>query len=49
MYNSRPSHSVSISLEAIVESVELAKDGIMSRGIMVDVPMVRGIDWVKRG
>ncbi len=49
MYNGRPSHSVFISLEATVESVELAKDGIMSRGIMVDVPMVRGIDWVKRG
>jgi kynurenine formamidase len=49
MYNGRPSHLVSTSLGATVESVELAKDGIMSRGILVDVPMIRGIDWVERG
>lgn len=49
MYNGRPAHLVSTSMGAIVESVELAKDGIISRGVLVDVPMIRGIDWVERG
>jgi len=34
---------------ATVESVELAKDGLITRGVLVDVPMIRGIDWVERG
>jgi kynurenine formamidase len=49
MYNGRPSHLVSTSLGATVESVEVAKDGIITRGVLVDVPMLRGIDWVERG
>jgi kynurenine formamidase len=49
MYNGRPAHLVSTSLGATVESVELAKDGIITRGVLVDVPMIRGVDWVERG
>jgi kynurenine formamidase len=49
MYNGRPAHLVSTSLGATVESVEVAKDGIITRGVLVDVPMLRGIDWVERG
>ena len=49
MYNGRPSRLVSTSLGATVESVEVAKDGIITRGVLVDVPMLRGIDWVERG
>ncbi len=49
MYNGRPAHLVSTGMGATVESVELAKDGIISRGVLVDVPMIRGIDWVERG
>ena len=49
MYNGRPAHLVSTSLGATVESVEVAKDGILTRGVLVDVPMIRGIDWVERG
>ena len=49
MYNGRPAHLVSTRMGATVESVELAKDGIVTRGVLVDVPMIRGVDWVERG
>ena len=49
MYNGRPAHLVSTRLGATVESVELAKDGIITRGVLVDAPMVRGVDWLERG
>ena len=49
MYNGRPAHLVSTSQGATVESIEVAKDSIVSRGVLVDVPMIRGIDWVERG
>lgn len=49
MYNGRPPHLVSTGLGATVESVELAKNGIITRGVLVDAPMIRGVDWVERG
>lgn len=48
-YNGRPAHLVSTSLGATVCSVVPAKNGMISRGVLVDVPFVRGIDWVERG
>ena len=49
MYNGRPAHLISTSLGATYESIELVKDGVITRGVLVDVPMVRGSDWVERG
>ena len=49
LYNGRPAHLISTSLGATVESIELAQDGIVTRGVLVDVPLVRGIDWIERG
>ena len=49
MYNGRPAHLVSTSLGATAESIELVKDGVVTRGVLVDVPMLRGADWVERG
>ena len=48
-YNGKPAHLVSTSLGATFGSVEEAKEGIISRAVLVDVPMIRGIDWVERG
>ena len=48
-YNGKPAHLVSTSLGATVCSVEAAHKGFISRGILVDVPMIRGIDWLERG
>jgi kynurenine formamidase len=48
-YNGKPAHLVSTSLGATVCAVTAARQGFISRGVLVDVPMVRGIDWVERG
>ena len=47
MYNGRPAHLVSTSLGATADSVEGAGDGIVTRGVLVDVPMIRGVDWLE--
>jgi kynurenine formamidase len=48
-YNGRPAHMVSTNLGATVCSVGAAKNGFVSRGVLVDVPMVRNINWLERG
>ena len=49
MYNGGPVHLVSTNLGATAESVEVAGKGIVTRGILVDVPRIRGINWIERG
>ena len=49
MYNGRPSHLVSTNLGATVESIEIAAEGIDTRGNLEDVPRIRGVDWLERG
>ena len=49
MYNNQPAHLVATGLGATVESIELAKEGIVTRGVLVDAPMVRDVDWLERG
>ncbi len=48
-YNGFPAHMVSTSMGATFGSVEEAKTGMITRGVLVDVPMIRNIDWVERG
>jgi kynurenine formamidase len=48
-FNGNPAHLVSTSMGATVGSVEEARNGIVTRAVLVDVPMVRGVDWVERG
>ena len=48
-YNGKPAHLVSTSLGATVCSVVEAKRGFISRGVLVDVPLVRGVEWLERG
>ena len=49
MYNGTPAHLISTNLGATAESVELAKDGIVTKAVLVDAPMIRGVDWLERG
>ena len=49
MYNGKPAHLVSTNLGATAESIEIAGEGIVTRGILVDVPRIRGIEWLERG
>ncbi len=48
-YNGKPAHLVSTSLGATVFAVTAAKQGFISRGLLVDVPLIRGVDWLERG
>ena len=48
-YNGKPAHLVSTSLGATACSVVAAKQGFMTRGVLVDAPLVRGVDWLERG
>ncbi len=48
-YNGNPAHMVATNQGATVCSVEEAKNGIVTRGVLVDVPMIRGTDWLERG
>ncbi|HEX5141540.1 MAG TPA: cyclase family protein [Dehalococcoidia bacterium] len=48
-YNGKPAHHVSTSLGATVCSVVAARKGFTTRGVLVDVPLVRGIEWLERG
>lgn len=48
MYNGRPSSLVSTNRGATVNSIDNARDGIVGRGVLVDVPLMRGVDWLDR-
>jgi hypothetical protein len=48
MYNGVPSTAVT-SDGATVQSVDVAKDGIVSRGVLLDIPRLRGVRWLEPG
>jgi kynurenine formamidase len=48
MYNGVPSSAVT-SVGATVQSVDVAKDGIVSRGVLLDIPKLRGVPWLDPG
>jgi len=49
MYNDRSSQMVSNREGALVESIDTVKDGIVSKGILLDVARHRGVDWLELG
>ncbi len=49
MYNGAPSTLVSTAEGATSHNVEAAYAGIVTRGVLLDVPMLRGVDLVERG
>ncbi len=48
LYNGRPADSVSAS-GAAVETVEALKDGLIGRGVLLDIPRARGVRWLEPG
>jgi kynurenine formamidase len=48
LYNGRPADSVS-GAGAAVETVEVLKDGLIGRGVLLDVPRTRGVNWLEPG
>ncbi|HEV8673837.1 MAG TPA: cyclase family protein, partial [Methylomirabilota bacterium] len=49
IYNGRSCNLVTAREGATVESVELLHDGVVSRGVLLDVARARGVPWLERG
>lgn len=48
MYNGRPASSVTAK-GATVNTIEVLKDGLIGRGVLLDIPRLRGIPWLEPG
>ncbi|HSD23887.1 MAG TPA: cyclase family protein [Solirubrobacterales bacterium] len=48
LYNGRPADSVSVD-GAAAETVEALKDGLVGRGVMLDIPRTRDVGWLEPG
>jgi kynurenine formamidase len=48
LYNGVPAGTVT-STGALELSVEVAKDGIVGRGVLLDIPRLRGVPWLEPG
>ena len=48
MYNGAPATDVT-SVGARRNSIQVADDGIVGRGVLLDIPGLRGVDWLKPG
>jgi kynurenine formamidase len=49
MYNDRPGYLVSTEHGAAKSSITVAREGIVARGVLVDVPRHRGLPMLERG
>lgn len=49
MYNNRPASLIKTASGARVGGVDLARDGIISRGVLLDIPRFRGVEWLDLG
>ena len=47
MYNGKPKEFVRTADGATAGSIELAGDGIISRGVLLDIPRLKGKDWLE--
>jgi kynurenine formamidase len=48
-YNGRPASDVSTVAGAATGSVEVAQNGIVTRGVLLDLATARGMDWLEPG
>jgi len=48
LYNGRPAATVT-SAGAEVESIETLRDGLVGRGVLLDIPPLRGAPWLEPG
>ena len=47
MYNGRSADLVTTSRGALAEVIEVLKDGIVTRGVLLDITKVRGKEWLE--
>ncbi len=48
LYNGKPSASLTAK-GAKVDAIEVLKDGLVGRGVLLDVPRLRGVPWLEPG
>jgi kynurenine formamidase len=48
LYNGRSSDSIAAD-GAAVETVEVMKDGLVGRGVLLDIPRTRAVEWLEPG
>ena len=48
LYDGRPQEAVTAD-GAAVEAIEVLKDGLVGRGVLLDIPRVRGVPWLEPG
>jgi kynurenine formamidase len=48
LYNGTPADAVT-SRGATAESIEVLKDGLVGRGVLLDIPRLRGVPWLEPG
>ncbi len=46
MYNGTPANQVTSREGAQSHSIEAAAEGIVTRGVLLDIPLTRGVDWL---
>lgn len=47
LYNGKPGRLVTTTSGATVGSIELAGGGIVSRGVLLDIPRLKGVPWLE--
>ena len=49
LYNGLPVEAAVSSVGASRQTMDVAKDGLVSRGVLIDIPRLRGTGWVELG
>jgi kynurenine formamidase len=49
MYNGKPAESVTTTFGAMHHAITALKDGIVTRGVLLDVAAARGVGWLEPG
>jgi kynurenine formamidase len=48
-YNGRSATEVMLSTGAVAQDITVAKEGIVGRGVLLDIPALREVDWLEPG
>lgn len=49
MYNNVPAEAVNANQGATKGAIDLISDGVIARGVLLDIPRVRGVQWLEPG
>jgi kynurenine formamidase len=49
MYNGKPASLVGVQTKAAAGGIQLAKDGVATRGVLLDIAKLKGKDWLEAG